>query len=106
PATQRISRSCEIYWFNSFAILTGNRFREFQPESRCILDYEESCFASTSSDVDDRRTGQTNHRTADVASKEERVRIDEHRLERPASLVEDRKFLCVQIDRFLHDVIS
>src|SRR6266496_3631654 len=92
--------------FSFLATLTSNGFSKFQPESRCSLDYEESRFASARGDVDNRRTGQTNHRTADVASKEERVRIDEHRLEFPVPIAEDREFLCAQIDRFLHDVIS
>jgi hypothetical protein len=36
-----------------FAILSSDALSEFQNDSRCILDYKESRFASSRGDVDD-----------------------------------------------------
>ena len=47
----------------------GNGFSDFEPRSHCIPDYKESCFASTRGDVDDWRTGQPHHRTANLPGK-------------------------------------
>ena len=48
----------------------------------------------------------TNHRAADFPAKEKWVRINEHRLQLPVGLAEDRKHFRVQIERILHDVVG
>jgi len=87
-------------------MLSGDALSEFQKKSCCILDYEESRFASTRGDVDDWRAGETNHRATNDATKQKRVRINKHRLQHPARVAEDGEGLCVQIDCILCDVVS
>ena len=70
------------------------------------LQNKEACLAAAGSDVDDWRRGETNHRAADFPSKKKWVRINEHWLQFPVGLAEDRKHFRVQIERILHDVVG
>src|SRR6516225_1732469 len=80
--------------FKFLATLTVNGFSEFQPKSDCTFDYKESRFAPTRGNVHDWRTGQANHRTTNLASKEKRVRINKHRFQAPIGIAKDGKYFC------------
>ena len=73
--------------------------------SHFTFDYKEARFAATGCDVDNGRSRETDHRPAHVASEEERIRIDKHRLQSPLRLGEDWKLLRAQLDGLLDDVI-